>query len=332
MSAAMERGGQEVVLEEGQMLVSKTDPRGVITFVNKPFEEISGYSEKELLGSPHNMVRHPDMPSEAFADLWAKVSQGRPWIGIVKNMTKTGGFYWVEANVIPIWRNGSIVEYMSVRRKPSREQIRNAENLYRDLKMGAVSSLAPAPSFKEKVAAMSLKSKFRAMLSIAAVIFAGIAAFGMMFTSSMMTVVIAFAVLFGGFSASLMVFMNRSVLGVIDKMEGDFRSIAAGLYDNDINIQKNSDLGILDQMLHVIQIKMNFEIEYARGVALEATAINAALEVCDTSVMIADNALNITYLNSAVRKMMSDAESDLQEALPNFDAGNLMGANVDVFH
>lgn len=335
MSAAMERGGQEVVLEEGQMLVSKTDLRGVITFINKPFEEVSGYSEKELLGSPHNMVRHPDMPSEAFADLWAKVGQGRPWIGLVKNMTKKGGFYWVEANVIPIWRNGSIIEYMSVRRKPSRDQIRDAENLYRNLKMGAVSSLAPAPSFKEKVAAMSLKSKFGSMLSIAAAIFAGIVAFGMMssgFASSMMTVVLPFAVFFGAFLVSLVVFMNRSVLAVIDRMEGDFKNIAAGLYDNNISVQKNSDLGILDQMLHIIQIKMNFEIEYARGIALEATAINAALEVCDTSVMIADNAMNITYLNTAVKSMMSDAESDLQEALPNFDAGNLMGANVDVFH
>ncbi len=118
------------------MLVSRTDPGGRITFVNKAFVDISGFSEEELLGAPHNLVRHPHMPKEAFADLWATVKQGRPWEGLVKNRTKTGDFYWVRANVTPVIEDGRITEYISIRSKPSRAQIAAADQLYAAVRNG----------------------------------------------------------------------------------------------------------------------------------------------------------------------------------------------------
>ncbi len=121
----------EVMLDDDTLIVSKTDLKGRITYVNKGFVDISGYAAEELLGQPHNIVRHPDMPPEAFADLWQVLQQGRPWVGYVKNRCKNGDYYWVEAHVAPIWEGTQIVGYMSTRHKSARDKVEAAENAYR---------------------------------------------------------------------------------------------------------------------------------------------------------------------------------------------------------
>ncbi|MCW9057873.1 MAG: methyl-accepting chemotaxis protein [Gammaproteobacteria bacterium] len=123
-------------LAEGDSVVSKTDVHGVITYVNRTFCEISGFSEEELIGAPQNLVRHPDMPPEAFQDLWDTLQAGKSWKGLVKNRCKDGGYYWVEANANPIHENGRVVGYMSLRTRPSREQVAFAEDLYRKIREG----------------------------------------------------------------------------------------------------------------------------------------------------------------------------------------------------
>ena len=128
--------GREIPLEEDTQIVSKTDLKGIITYVNRDFVEVSGFSEQELLGRNHNIVRHPDMPAAAFQDLWDTVRAGRPWTGIVKNRAKNGDHYWVKANVTPVYRNGRIHEYMSVRTRPARQEIQSAEALYEQLNRG----------------------------------------------------------------------------------------------------------------------------------------------------------------------------------------------------
>jgi PAS domain S-box-containing protein len=99
---------REVEFAADEPLVSRTDTGGRITFVNHAFIAVSGFTEKELLGAPHNVVRHPHMPKEAFADFWATLKAGRPWEGLVKNRTKTGDFYWVRANATPVVENGQV--------------------------------------------------------------------------------------------------------------------------------------------------------------------------------------------------------------------------------
>jgi len=150
------RDGREVVLRDGMILVSRTDLGGKINFVNKHFFEISGYSQDELLGAPHNIVRHPDMPKEAFADLWRTIKAGAPWEGVVKNRTKQGGFYWVRANVTPLVEKGQVVGYTSIRTKPSRAEIEQATRVYQDreairhLNKGRVET----PSLRGKLASL----------------------------------------------------------------------------------------------------------------------------------------------------------------------------------
>lgn len=120
----------ETPYPDGRLIVSTTDPKGIITHVNRSFVEMSGYSEAELVGAPHSILRHPDMPPAAFKDLWDTVQAGEKWQGYVKNLRKDGGFYWVKATVIPNIRDGELVGYTSVRRKPSRQKVEECASLY----------------------------------------------------------------------------------------------------------------------------------------------------------------------------------------------------------
>ncbi len=121
---------QEFVIPDGVTLVSVTDLTSRITYCNPAFVAVSGYSREELLGQTHNLVRHPDMPAEAFRDMWATLQSGSPWSATVKNRRKNGDHYWVQANATPIMHNGQATGYMSVRTKPTREQIEQSEALY----------------------------------------------------------------------------------------------------------------------------------------------------------------------------------------------------------
>lgn len=121
---------REYTIRGNQTLVSVTDPKGRITYCNRPFIEVSGFAREELLGQPHNIVRHPDMPEEAFRDMWETLQSGLPWSGMVKNRRKNGDHYWVQANATPTMDGDRITGFLSVRSIPSREAIVAAERLY----------------------------------------------------------------------------------------------------------------------------------------------------------------------------------------------------------
>ncbi|TGK07128.1 PAS domain S-box protein [Leptospira semungkisensis] len=122
--------GREIQFSETAVIISRTDSKGRITYVSKDFATISGFSEEEMLGQPHNIVRHPDIPPAVYQDLWDTVQGGRPWNGIVKNRAKSGDHYWVDATVTPVLENGIITGYMSVRKKAARKHIDKADKLF----------------------------------------------------------------------------------------------------------------------------------------------------------------------------------------------------------
>ena len=126
----------EYVFDDHATLMTTTDLDSNITYANDTFIEISGFTPEELKGQPHNVVRHPDMPVEAFADMWATLKQGEPWSALVKNRRKNGDHYWVRANTIPVVRKGEAQGYMSVRTRPGAEEIKQAEALYSDFRAG----------------------------------------------------------------------------------------------------------------------------------------------------------------------------------------------------
>lgn len=132
---------REFPFPKGGSLVSATDLKGRITHCNASFIAVSGYTRDELMGQPHNLVRHPDMPAEAFRDLWATISSGQPWTGVVKNRRKNGDHYWVLANATPLMADGQVTGYLSVRTEASRAQIDAAQALYARMQDEAAAGL-----------------------------------------------------------------------------------------------------------------------------------------------------------------------------------------------
>ncbi len=126
----------EHVLSETDSIVTKTDLKGIITYVNDDFIQICGFTREQLIGSSHNIIRHPDMPIEAFEDLWESLKAGRTWTGVVKNRCQNGDFYWVLANVTPYYENNELAGYMSVRTRPSQQQIATASEAYQKFRQG----------------------------------------------------------------------------------------------------------------------------------------------------------------------------------------------------
>jgi len=122
--------GIEHPFPPGRTLASVTDTKGRITYCNASFAEVSGYASSELIGQPHNIVRHPDMPAEAFRDMWATIQSGAPWVALVKNRRKNGDHYWVRANVTPMRDGDRITGYLSIRTEPDRASVDAAERLY----------------------------------------------------------------------------------------------------------------------------------------------------------------------------------------------------------
>lgn len=172
---------REVIVNDDDIIVSSTNLKGALTYCNDTFVKISGYSEKELIGKNHNILRHPDMPSAAFKDLWQTVQSGGNWSGIVKNRCKNGDYYWVKANVNPDYRDGVHAGYTSVRSKASKQEIEDAEKLYKKLNAGETVNEKP---FWKKLSAslcnLNLAVKFSIVLSL---FFIPIAAFVYMYTT-----------------------------------------------------------------------------------------------------------------------------------------------------
>lgn len=124
---------REIVFEKNMMIVSETDQKGIIKFANRDFCEIAGYEFEEIIGEPHNILRHEDMPKDAFKDLWTTIKAGKIWKGTVKNKTKKGDFYWVNATVFENKNEAGEIRYISVRVKPTQEEITQAEKIYKTM-------------------------------------------------------------------------------------------------------------------------------------------------------------------------------------------------------
>ena len=154
---------REYEFPENATLMSTTDTQSYIAYANAAFVEVSGFSREEIEGQPHNIVRHPDMPPEAFADMWATLKSGQPWTALVKNRRKNGDHYWVRANATPVVRNGRTTGYMSVRTKPTRDEIAAAETLYKDFRTGQAGTRKFHKGLIVRTGLMAWRSVFQVM-------------------------------------------------------------------------------------------------------------------------------------------------------------------------
>ncbi len=318
-------------MKDGSILVSKTDLKGIITYCNRDFIEISGYNEQELLGKNHNLVRHPDMPPEAFADLWVTIEKGRPWTGIVKNRCKNGDFYWVKANVTPLSQNGRVTEYMSVRTPPAQDEINAAEQLYQAIN-AKKASLEKSGVAKLLDAFKSLSIKFL----LASTVFFTVAALAivaaMVVGGMPQGLILAFL---GLMAVSTLIFglaLTSYVTRPIAYARGKLQQITEGNYFDWLETDRHDEIGSLLQSIKSTQIKLGFDVMDAREQAADAMRVKTALDNVSSSVMMADPEFNIIYMNKTVAKLFKDAEEDIRKDLPTFDADNLLGSCIDQFH
>lgn len=307
---------KEYVLPADMVILSTADLKGNIVDYNAGFREASGYTDQELKGKPHNLLRHPDMPKDAFKDFWNTIQNGHPWFGIVKNKRKNGDHYWVAANASPIIVKGEITGYLSVRYPATREQVSYAEKLYQKVSDGQQAF----PWTRVK----SVNQKF--WLALAGVlmtvpILTGFYAghLPISFTTiNLLAVLLGLGLLSYKFMQATQI-SSALKKGVEDISNGQFRTPVIDF----------SSWGFALNM-----IRSRVAESAARNYdQLRASEIMAkALDTASTNIMIADSDFNIIRMNQSLKEMFRHNEVKLQSVLPNFEAKTVLGSNMDVFH
>jgi methyl-accepting chemotaxis protein len=487
----------EVQLTDATLIVSKTDLKGRITYVNQDFLQISGFTEAELIGEPHNIVRHPDMPGEAFEDLWRTLKEGRPWTGYVKNRCKNGDYYWVLANATPIWENGQVTGYLSVRRRVAPAVISQMEEAYRAFRERKQGNLQirygqAVKPHSGKLKNVSVSTQILSALAILALVVVALFAYtlkswgdtesevGTMFehhvlpaeelgeisrlmaenraqlllalqhapnspfvkmhdhpqtahtdriaknnariaevwaavektfheeeqkklgaalsdaraklvadgtgpavealvagdhfkanqiiltkvnpayeqaitrlnafqkymddnakadyqagsqhyATTMRSTIIAILIIFALVSAGFFLLV-RNLRRTMETIVDTTTRIAQGDYSSTIDISANNEAGRALQSLQAMQTRMGFEVSETKRQADETLRIKIALDNVSTGVMIANSERTIIYANNSVKKILKGAEAAIRKQLPNFDADNMIGVNIDSFH
>lgn len=307
---------KEYVLPVDMVILSTADLRGNIVNYNAGFREASGYSDSELKGKPHNILRHPDMPKEAFKDFWNTIQNGRPWFGIVKNKRKNGDHYWVAANATPIIEGGEITGYLSVRYPATRDQIAFAEGLYQKISDGQ-------QAFPW--------TRVKGDNQTAWLFFAGL--------------LMAVPILTGYYAGHLPIIYNLINLSAVMLGLGllaykfiQSRRISKALKQGIENISNGQfrtpvlDFSLWGFALNMIRSRVAESAARNYDQLRASEVMTKALDTASTNIMIADSEFNIIRLNYSLKEMFRHNEAKLKAVLPNFDAKSVLGSNMDVFH
>ncbi|EPR0412682.1 methyl-accepting chemotaxis protein [Enterobacter asburiae] len=231
----------EYSLDDDTTLMSTTDVHSYITHANDTFVQVSGYQLDELTGQPHNMVRHPDMPKAAFADMWYTLQQGEPWSGIVKNRRKNGDHYWVRANAVPMVRRGQVTGYMSIRTKATAEEIAAVEPLYGALNDGSCKKrvhkgLVVGKGWLGKLPAMPLRWRVR---SVMAALFAVLAATLVATSAGWMPLVAAAVVMLLG-----TLLFEQQIVRPVENVARQALKVATGERNSVQHLKRSDELGL----------------------------------------------------------------------------------------
>ena len=279
----------EILFDDDQFMLTRTNLKGVITYANQDFIQVSGFSAEELVGSSHNIVRHPDMPEEAFADLWRSLKAGRPWTGMVKNRTKHGDFYWVLANITPVTENDQVVGYLSARRKPTRAQVSEAAAAYQLFKTGQATGLAiedgkvvrksPVRPLMHWLGNITIRQRLTGMEALAMSCLAGLAAAGAtgVFTS-------APVMAYSGTALAMLAVMGagllvaRSVTRPLASVMGAVKAITLGNYSTYIEAQGGNELSEVLRALKKMQTLLSVNENALKESALETRQQSALFE------------------------------------------------------
>ena len=323
----------EVAYPKGRYLVSKTDLKGVITHANDAFVEISGYNRQELIGNSHNMVRHPEMPPEAFADLWRTVKSGLPWHGVVKNRCKNGDYYWVKAFVVPVRKNGQTIGYMSVRTEPARELVRQVEGLYRQVREKKAKLPTINPGLLGR---FSFSTRLWTIMGAMAALTAGItvASFAGDLTSERVLFVGVAALISTFIAISVGIYLSIKIDRPLSTVAEFFDQIAEGNLTNDVDVSNRDETGFLFCQLGGMQVHLLAMLDdiSSAASAIETRCQNLGRQmgqVNEQSTLQFDSAKSVAAateeLSVSVREVAnsaSDTTSAAQRAQQLIKSGN----------
>jgi aerotaxis receptor len=265
-------------LPERCTLVSVTDLKGRITYCNSAFVDISGFTRDELLGQAHNIVRHPDMPEEAFRDLWQTIQSGMPWTGVVKNRCKNGDYYWVRANATPLKKGREIVGFISVRGKPGRDEIQEAENLYRRLRAEASQGTASIGLRRGAVVHFGIFARLRALFHPSArvriLVSVGGACAATVLAAALWPLWAAFAVAAGATALASWSILSATILPLA-RIVDDANRLASGDLSFEPRADQAGEIGQLQRALVQMTVNLRAVIAEVRN---EVANLHAAID------------------------------------------------------
>lgn len=312
----------EYSLPEGSVLVSKTDLQGNITYANEDFVEASGYDYDELIGQPHNILRHPDVPKAVFADFWKTLQAGRPWNQIVKNRRKNGDFYWVEANATPIFEGGKITGYMSVRRAAKPSQKKAAAEAYQAVSKKQLSLKNGQPnSFSKRFNVMAHWPPALTLIPATVLALFDKAFPDLGVISDYIKIVNIILIIFSTLHVLYFIFRINDAIKAVDE-------ITNNNFDNEINTHGGNIAGKLNRRLKSMQIRMQAqqnEILYEEKLN---TRLKAALNDIQTNILLMDHNHTIVYSNQALNDFLKPLESKLKQAMNDPEPLQLIGKNI----
>jgi len=317
---------REFDLPQDVTLMSTTDAQSRITHANAAFIAVSGFEEHELLGQPHNIVRHPDMPARAFADMWATLKAGEAWTGIVKNRRKNGEYYWVRANVTPLVRGGSIVGYLSVRTRPGRQEVARAEILYRALRDETNASCGLHKGLVRRTGVMrwasvlqTLPVRWRLRLPVLAMLAASTAA-ALLAGSSMASTAAALA-LQGLIAGIAMIWLERDVSRPLEQVLQQAQRISTGQTSESLHLDRVDEIGLTLRTINQMGLMFRWiiddvsgQVRLVRSVSGDIAQGNSDLSARteQAAARLEETAASMEQMSSSVRNN-SDAASRAAE-------------------
>lgn len=335
----------EYPLAEGKTIVSTTDLQGNITYANNYFIEASGFAEDELIGAPQNILRHPDMPATAFKNLWDTIKAGLPWRGLVKNRRNNGEFYWVLANVTPVIENGKPIGYMSVRTKPTRQQIDLATRLYAQerarpgsVKLCQGQVVTSSWTSFDFIQRYSMTTRTRVIM---AVLLGSIAIVGGTGTAQGMPWWVSAVSAVGLFTAaSVWFYLEQSILGPIRQALRVAQCMAGGDLTSRIETSRTDEIGQLmramaqlNTNLHSIvgDIRNNFNDILSATGQLSGGTRDLSARTDSQAAALEETAASMEELTSAVKQNADNSQNGdrfAAQALQTAEKGNTIVGNV----
>ncbi|HEX3835509.1 MAG TPA: methyl-accepting chemotaxis protein [Steroidobacteraceae bacterium] len=332
----------EYVVREGALIVSVTDLNGKIVEVSPEFIQTTGFSAEELIGKDHGSMRHPDTPDAVYTDLWRNLHAGRPWSGVMKNRRKNGDYYWDIANATPLHEGGVLSGYMTMRTKPSAQQIREAHELYQKLRDGSEKGLsirdgrAVRTDWRHSLNPLrKFSAQGRRWLDTGAGVAVLLAAALLLLVPQLpggVPLRVAIAALLG---LRCVLWVTRVLLAARRREAAShdtvafIRDLADGRFTSSFKTATAHSTGDIQRALLTLRVKMGYQIAEERR---KASLLRQALNSASANIMLADENLRVVYTNASVSRLFQNLEADFRKELPAFHADKVIGSYMEVFY